>query len=257
LTVLRFISQWLSCSTPGISPVRWRGTPLHARSVSSRLKMLRDRRDQLRESVGPVRADLNRRIFFSRRRVGWCEFSARLFSTRVLPMFHARQDLTFGGTITSEFIGNNHSRNVLQPFQQFPEKSLGGLCVASALDQDIKHVAMLIHRTPQIVLLPIDLEKNLVQMPFVPTTRATTTRLIGIRLPERANTIGVWFRSSRPLLVVRRPLFHIAKTEREAKIQPYGVAHDFRREAETFVVGGSGACFHKAILTYCSATLPS
>ena len=25
-------------------------------------------------------ADLNRRIFFSRSRVGWCEFSARLFS---------------------------------------------------------------------------------------------------------------------------------------------------------------------------------
>src|SRR5260370_11139876 len=99
-------------------------------------------------------------------------------------MLHARQDLTFGCTITSEFIGNNHSRNVLQPFQQFTEKSLGSLCVTSALHQDIKHVAMLIHRAPQIVLLPVDLEKNLVQMPFVPTTRATTTQLISVGLPE-------------------------------------------------------------------------
>jgi hypothetical protein len=99
-------------------------------------------------------------------------------------MLHAGQDFTCGRTITPEFTGKNHSRNVLQPFKKFAEKSLGGLCVASALHQDIKHVAVLIHCSPYRVLLTANRQHDLVQMPFVTTTRATTTQLIGVGLPE-------------------------------------------------------------------------
>jgi hypothetical protein len=52
-------------------------------------------------------------------------------------------------------------------------------------------------------------------------------------------------------------LFHIAKTEREAKIQPNSVADDFNRKAVAFVIGGSGVCFHGAILAQCSVPLSS
>ena len=44
---------------------------------------------------------------------------------------------------------------------------------------------------------------------------------------------------------------------RETEIQPHSVADDFRREAETFVIGSNAVCFHEAILAYCSALLPS
>ena len=47
---------------------------------------------------------------------------------------------------------------------------------------------------------------------------------------------------------LRQELFHITKTERETEIEPYSVAADFRREAETFVVGRNAVCFHEAIL---------
>src|ERR1700726_1368611 len=82
-----------------------------------------------------------RRIFFSRSRVGWCEFSARLFSTRVLPMLHTRQGLAFGCSITLQFIGDDHAWNVVQSFEELPKKTFRRVCVASALDEDIKHVA--------------------------------------------------------------------------------------------------------------------
>jgi hypothetical protein len=49
-------------------------------TVSSWLEMLGDRRDQQKESVARARLDVNLRMFFSRKRVGWCEFSARLLS---------------------------------------------------------------------------------------------------------------------------------------------------------------------------------
>jgi hypothetical protein len=94
---------------------------------------------KLKENVVRVWLMRKRRIFFSRSRVGWCEFSARLFSTRVLAMLHAGQDLAFCGTITNALIGNNDARDILQPFEKFPEKSFGSLFVAPALYQDIQH----------------------------------------------------------------------------------------------------------------------
>jgi hypothetical protein len=105
--------------------------------------------------------------------------------------------------------------------------------------------------------LATDREEDLVHMPFVSTTRATTTEFIGGGLPKRANTIAGRFHRSRQSRAARRPLFDITKTERETEIQPHRVAHDFRREAETFVIGSNAVCFHEAILTYCSALLPS
>jgi hypothetical protein len=64
------------------------------------------------------------------------------------------------------------------------EKSLGSFCVASALDQDVEDMTVLIHCSPKGVLLPLDGEHHLIHVPCVPTTRATTAHFIGRRLPE-------------------------------------------------------------------------
>jgi hypothetical protein len=76
---------WLPRSTPESDPVKWRGIPGHSKGDDEVGNALKWDQKQ-RENVVPVRADLKRLIFFSRSRVGWCEFSARLFNTRVLPM---------------------------------------------------------------------------------------------------------------------------------------------------------------------------
>ena len=92
----------------------------------------------------------------------------------VLPMLHARQDLAFCRSITLQLIGDNHARNVLQPFEQLAEKSLRGLFVAVALHKDIEHISVLIHRSPQRLSLATDGEEDLIQVPFVATARAAT-----------------------------------------------------------------------------------
>jgi hypothetical protein len=50
----------------------------------------------------------------------------------------------------------------------------------------------------------------------------------------------------------REKYLNIAKTEREAEIQPNRVADDFRWEAKAFVARSSGACFHEVMLAHCS-----
>jgi hypothetical protein len=98
----------------------------------------------------------------------------------VLLVLHARQDLAFRSPITLQLIGDDHARNVVQPFEQLAEKSLSGLFVAVALYKDIEHISVLIHRSPQILSLATDAEEDLIQVPYVATAKATATQFIGI-----------------------------------------------------------------------------
>ena len=99
-------------------------------------------------------------------------------------MFHAWQDLAFRSLIASELVGNDHARKVLELFQKLSEKSFGGLFVTSALHQDIKYGAMLIHRSPEVMLLATNRQNHLVYMPFISTERTAAAQLVGIGLPE-------------------------------------------------------------------------
>src|SRR6266568_1784175 len=93
-------------------------------------------------------ADLNFRIFALKQSCGLMRVLSTIVEPFVLTMLHSWQDLAFGRPITLQFVRNDHARHVLRPFEQFPKESLGGLFVASALHQDIKHVPLLINGSP-------------------------------------------------------------------------------------------------------------
>src|SRR5258708_6711303 len=73
----------------------------------------------------------------------------------VLPILHPRQDLAFGGSIALQFIGDDHAGDIVQSFEELPKKAFRRVCVASALHQDIQHVAVLINGSPEIMRFPI------------------------------------------------------------------------------------------------------
>ncbi len=93
-------------------------------------------------------------------------------------MLYTRQDLAFGCTITLQFISDDHARDVLESFEELAEKSFRGFFVAPALDENVEHISVLIHRSPQIVSLATDREKHLVHMPLVATTRTATAQFV-------------------------------------------------------------------------------
>jgi hypothetical protein len=102
----------------------------------------------------------------------------------VLSMLYTRQDLAFRCSVALQFTGNDHARDLLEFFEKLPKKSFRRFSVASALDQDIESLSILIHSTPEGVFLPTNRENYLVHMPFVPTARATSPQFIGVRLPK-------------------------------------------------------------------------
>ncbi len=77
-------------------------------------------------------------------------------------MFNAREDLAFGGSIGSEFIGHDNSGHIAQTLQQLAKEPLGCFRVAAALDQHIKYVAVLIDRSPEVVQFAPNADEYLV-----------------------------------------------------------------------------------------------
>src|SRR6266702_369155 len=96
-------------------------------------------------------------------------------------------------------------------------------------------------------------------MPFVPTTRATTTQLISVGLPEFEAPLPHRFIAHNDPSPGEKFL-NITKTEREAEIQPDSVTNNLRRETEPFVIGSRSVCFHAIsmpeISLLCKLTIP-
>src|SRR5262249_54561565 len=101
-----------------------------------------------------------------------------------LTMFHPEQDLTLGGTVALELIRNDDAWHVLQPLEQLAKELLRRRLIPPALDQDIEDVVVLIHGAPQVMALPVDRQKDLVEVPLVAWLGASTLQLIGVVLPK-------------------------------------------------------------------------
>jgi hypothetical protein len=103
----------------------------------------------------------------------------------MLPMLPALQDLAFRRSIAFEFIGDDYAWDVLESYAELPKKSFRCLFVPSALYKDIEHVAILIYGPPERVRFSVDAHGTRAScVPFVTTARATTSQLVGVRLPK-------------------------------------------------------------------------
>jgi len=71
-------------------------------------------------------------------------------------MLHACHHLFLGSGRARQFVGNDHSRHLLQPFEELAEELFGRTLVSPTLDQKSKHSAILVNCSPQGVGLSID-----------------------------------------------------------------------------------------------------
>src|SRR3954447_17741984 len=97
----------------------------------------------------------------------------------VLAVLDARHDLTLGGTVAAQLVGDQHTRCLPLLLHELAEQAFGGFLVASALDQDIENEALLIDRAPEPVLLASDGDDDLVEVPFVAAARGASTDAVG------------------------------------------------------------------------------
>ena len=84
-----------------------------------------------------------------------------------IEILHGRHDLTVGDVITSEFIGHQPARFTTLAFEQSAEKAFSCPLIAPALHENIKDIPVLIHGTPEILALPLNGDKDFIDMPGI------------------------------------------------------------------------------------------
>lgn len=126
-------------------------------------------------------------------------------------------------------------------FEQLAQQAPGGLGIPPPLNQDVEHNPMLVNGAPQPVRRPGDLDGDFIEVPFIANPRQALPDLV-----------------REPLAKLRRPLPHRlvtdddaaggqhllnhAQAEREAEVQPQGVADDLGGKAVAGIGGRAGRC---------------
>jgi len=123
--------------------------------------------------------------------------------------------------------------------QETLQQALGSLGVASALDDLIENIAVLINRPPQPVFLARDRDHDFVEMPDITTVRSLAPEAASVRRSELQ-------RPSADRLIghndaaLEQHLLNQPQAQRKPEVQPDRMGDDLRRKAMAFVADGLG-----------------
>src|SRR5262249_44494287 len=109
-----------------------------------------------------------------------------------LTVFDPGQDLALGRAVALELIRNDHAWHVLQSLEQLAKELLRCVLIAPALDQNVEDVVVLVDSAPQVMALPVDRQKHLVEVPLIPWLGASTLQADWHSPSQTSDTIGEW-----------------------------------------------------------------
>ena len=101
--------------------------------------------------------------------------------------------------------------------------------IAARLNQNVDHIAVLIHGPPEIVLLSIDSNKDFVQVSNIAEPALTPLQFSGIFRTELLTPDSNRFIRDDDSAFGEK-IFDIPEAQAETMVNPDGIADDFRRE---------------------------
>ena len=99
-------------------------------------------------------------------------------------MLDIGQQLALRHPIASQFVGDDHSRHILQALQQTLEEPLCSFPITPLLDQNIENDTILIHGSPQIMLNTPEADEYLIEVPLVAGPRTAAAQTSGKAFTE-------------------------------------------------------------------------
>jgi hypothetical protein len=118
--------------------------------------------------------------------------------------------------------------------QQPSKESFRGALIATRLNQDVDHVAVLIHGTPEILLLPVDSNEDFVQVPNISEAALTPLQFSGIARTELLAPESYRFIRHDDSALGEKVL-DIPEAQTETMVSPDRIADDFWRESMTVI----------------------
>jgi hypothetical protein len=118
--------------------------------------------------------------------------------------------------------------------QQSSKESFRGALITARLNQGVDHVAVLIHGTPEILLLAVYSNEDFVQVPIITKAALTPLQFSGIVRNELLTP-----QSNRFVRDDDSPfgekILEISEAQAETMVNPDGIADDFWRETMTVI----------------------
>lgn len=71
-------------------------------------------------------------------------------------MLNTRHDLSLCCTVGSQLVCDHYQRRSSRALQELVHEAFGGLGISAALHENLQNEAVLIHSTPQLMLLAMD-----------------------------------------------------------------------------------------------------
>jgi hypothetical protein len=137
-------------------------------------------------------------------------------------------DLAVGGAVGAELVSDDHPRHRVCLLHQAAEEAPGGCLVPPVLHEDVEHVAVLVDGPPQVLVLPVDLDEDLVQVPLVAGPWPTTAQSVRVGLAELGAPAAHCLVGDDHASLEQQ-LLDLAEAERESVVQPHAVGYDLDR----------------------------
>ena len=141
-----------------------------------------------------------------------------------------------GDTVAAQLVGHAPHGFLSLTVQQSAEESPRRSPVSTRLDENVDHVAVLIHRAPEILALTVDRHEDFIQEP-----RISESTLSALQLPS---VVGAEFPAPLPNGFVRhddssfgKQILNIPEAHAVSVVEPDGMADDFGRKAMPKVAG--------------------
>ena len=141
-------------------------------------------------------------------------------------------------TVAAQLVGDETTRFLSLAPQESPKESPRRSPVSTRLDKNVDHVAVLIHRAPEILALTVDRHEHLVQEPRISESTLSALqapRVVRTELPAPLPSGFVRHDDSS----FREQIFDIPEAQAVSVVEPHGVADDVRRKAMPQVAGST------------------
>jgi hypothetical protein len=149
-------------------------------------------------------------------------------------MSHVAKDRSHSCRVTSEFVGNDTKWFFSLAAQQSSKESFCGALITARLNQDVDHVAVLVHGTPEILLLAIDPNEDFVQVPNISEAALTPLQFSGIVRTELLTPESNRFIRDDDSAFGQK-ILNISEAQAETMVNPDGIANDFWSETMTVI----------------------
>ena len=124
--------------------------------------------------------------------------------------------------VAAQLVGDEPTGKTPLLLQQLSKEPDRRSSIPSRLDEDVQHVAILIHGSPQVLFPASDRHEELVEMPRVAQPAAPAPERAGIAQAERQAPLANRLVGDRNV-PLGQEVFDITETQAEAKVDPNGV----------------------------------